>query len=139
MNFQTIAHAIVPFRSLISLRLAFVGLLIGCMGCQPIASSSDSALLPKFTANTVSIRELSRPTQASPTVYLKGTVKNRAPLLDGTVYELTDDTGSIWVLAKTAIPDAGEEVTIKGVLRYQTIQWEQREQNELYIEQQERL
>lgn len=139
MNVQTLAHAIASSRTHLSLRLSVVCLLVGSVGCQSVSTSSNGSLLPKFTANTVNIRDLSSQTQASAIVYLKGTVKNRAPLLDGTVYELNDTTGSIWVLAKTAIPNPGDEVTIKGVLRYQTIQWEQQQQNAPYVEQQERL
>lgn len=139
MNSQAFAHAIDPSRTHLSFRLFLVCLLIGSAGCQSVTGSSDSSLLPKFTTNTINVRDLSSQVKTSGTVYLKGTVKNRAPLLDGTVYELKDETGSVWVLAKTAIPNSGEEVTIKGVLRYQTIQWEQQEQNAPYVEQQERL
>ncbi|MBL1174502.1 hypothetical protein [Pantanalinema sp. GBBB05] len=139
MNFQALAHAIDLSRTHLSFRLSLVCLLISSVGCQSVTGSSDSSLLPKFTANTINVRDLSSQIKTSGTVYLKGKVKNRAPLLDGTVYELKDDTGSVWVLAKTAIPNSGEEVTIKGVLRYQTIQWEQQEQNAPYVEQQERL
>lgn len=139
MNFQALAHAIEPSRTHISLQLSLVCLLVGSVGCQSVTGSSDASLLPKLTVNTVNVRDLSSQAKPSATVYLKGTVKHRAPLLDGTVYELKDETGSIWVLAKTAIPQAGDQVTIKGVLRYQTIQWEQQKQNALYVEQQERL
>ncbi|HEY9618023.1 MAG TPA: hypothetical protein V6C64_14350 [Microcoleaceae cyanobacterium] len=139
MNFQALAPAIGPSRIHIGLQLSLLCLLIGSVGCQSSNGSSDASLLPKFAANTVSVRELSSLAKTSTIVYLKGKVNNRAPLLDSTVYELKDDTGSIWVLAKTAIPNPGDEVTIKGVLRYQTIQWAQQEQNAPYIEQQERL
>ncbi|NEP03817.1 MAG: hypothetical protein F6K25_01755 [Okeania sp. SIO2G4] len=54
-------------------------------------------------------------------VYLKGTVESKAPFLETGAYELTDDTGSIWIFTKAELPEVGTEITIKGRISYQSI------------------
>jgi hypothetical protein len=61
-------------------------------------------------------------------------VGDHAPLLGGTVYELQDSTGKIWVLTKGQAPEKGQEVTVKGTLRYKSIPIAGKEQGSVYLE-----
>lgn len=73
------------------------------------------------------------------TVYLQGTVGDRAPLLDGQLYQLKDSTGSIWVLSQTQGLDTGEQIRIRGRVRYQEIEVAGQDLGEVYIEEQQQL
>jgi hypothetical protein len=67
-------------------------------------------------------------------VRLRGTVGDRAPLLNGQVYQLQDSTGEIWVLTSDTTLETGDQVVIRGRVRYQSISLAGREQGEFYIE-----
>jgi hypothetical protein len=51
-------------------------------------------------------------------VYLEGTVGDHVPLVEARVYELQDETGSIWVLTTAAEPQSGTQIEIQGIVRY---------------------
>jgi hypothetical protein len=73
------------------------------------------------------------------TVYLRGQVGDRAPLINAQVYELQDSTGKIWVLTDKSTPKTGDRVYIKGQVKFEKIQEEGLEFGEAYIEEQEQL
>jgi hypothetical protein len=73
------------------------------------------------------------------TVRLQGTVGDRAPLLQGQVYELQDKTGKIWVLSPKANLQTGTAVLIQGEVRYEAIQVEDQNLGEVYIEEQQQM
>jgi hypothetical protein len=114
--------------------------LIGVIGCSQLSQPTVEGLKAVQAAATVdNIQVIQRQTNYGSTVYLKGKVGKQAPLLAGTAYELQDSTGSIWILTRDPLPKQGEEVVIKGKLRYQKIQLNGKEQGSPYIEQQEQL
>lgn len=67
-------------------------------------------------------------------VSVRGKVGQQAAIVGGTVYELQDSTGKIWVVSRQAAPKVGEEVSIQGVLRYESIPLNGKEQGSLYVE-----
>jgi hypothetical protein len=73
------------------------------------------------------------------TVYLRGQVSDRVPLLDAQVYQLEDATGKIWVLTDKATPKKGDAVYIKGIVKFEAIPVEGQEFGEAYIEEQAQL
>ncbi len=96
------------------------------MGCQRITTVQQVQAHPHrnwFTA----------------TVYLQGTVGDRAPLLQGQLYELQDPTGSIWVLSSNKTLKTGDRIRVKGQVRYQAIDLAGQDQGEAYIEEQQQL
>ncbi len=111
-------------------------LLLGVMllaGCGGLSGSEPQK--PSPTVQTTPIEVLLKlPKQAS-TVYVKGKVGDRVPLLGGTVYKLQDPTGEIWVLTQQPPPNSGDEVVVKGTLRYQSISINNQEQGSAYVEQ----
>jgi hypothetical protein len=68
------------------------------------------------------------------TVRLRGTVGDRAPVLNGQVYQLQDSTGEIWVLTSDITLKTGDQVVVRGRVRYQSISLAGREQGEFYVE-----
>ncbi|MFM7425693.1 MAG: hypothetical protein ACKO7W_11990 [Elainella sp.] len=73
------------------------------------------------------------------TVQLQGTVGSRAPLLQGQIYELQDETGKIWVLSPKANLQTGTSILIQGQVRYESIEIEGQNLGEAYIEEQQQL
>lgn len=74
------------------------------------------------------------------TVYLKGQVSDRVPLIDAQVYQLQDNTGEIWVLTTNkAMPKVGDRVYVKGQVRYEKVLIDGQDFSEAYIEEQEQL
>jgi hypothetical protein len=69
------------------------------------------------------------------TVQMEGVVGDRAPLLDGQLYELSDDTGSIWVLAPDNMMETGDRVVIQGEIRYESILISGQDFSDVYLQQ----
>jgi len=103
------------------------------VGCGSLSGSEPEKLPP--TVPTTPIEVLLKLPKQESTVYLKGTVGDRVPLLGGTVYKLQDPTGEIWVLTQQPPPNPGEEVVVKGRLRYQSISINNQELGSVYVDQ----
>lgn len=71
------------------------------------------------------------------TVKLRGQVGSLAPLLKGQVYELQDATGKIWVLSPSRQVTTGQQVLIRGRVRYEAIEVSGQDLGEVYIEEQQ--
>lgn len=71
------------------------------------------------------------------TVVVTGTVARQVPLLEGWLYLLQDETGSLWVMTqRPAAPEVGERATVEGLVRYETIAVEAIDASEIYLEEQ---
>jgi hypothetical protein len=115
-----------------------LGLLITLLGCSGQAASESAAtgetsgiIAPKITA----IQVVQKTADRDSIVTIKGTVGDRVPILDGTVYEIQDSTGKIWVLSKKPPPPQGEELIVTGTLRFKSIPINKQEQGSVYVEQ----
>ncbi|NET25099.1 hypothetical protein [Okeania sp. SIO1I7] len=75
----------------------------------------------KLNLNVSRISKIQTKGKIDRQVYLKGTVESQAPFLETGAYELTDDTGSIWIFTTAELPEVGTEITIKGKISYQSI------------------
>lgn len=118
------------------------GLFIALVSCGGQASSESGGtggtggnsgiiIFPK----TTTIQEVQKTVDQDSVVTMKGVVGDRVPILDGTVYELQDSTGKIWVVTKKQVPNSGEEVVVTGNLRFKSIPLNGQEQGSVYIEQ----
>jgi hypothetical protein len=108
------------------LRWSVFVLLTGLTGCRMVSTVQQVQENPQrnwFTA----------------TVYLQGTVGDRAPLLEAQLYELQDSTGKIWVLSRAKPLPSGKQVLIKGQVRYQAIEIGGQNFGDVYIEEEEQL
>jgi hypothetical protein len=116
-----------------------IGLLLsaGCVNTTESGANFTSNF--KFTGAVTSVRNLQQNQAVGTTIHLRGKVGAHAPLLGGQVYELTDETGKIWVLTQEKPPNPGDEVVIKGQVRFKSIPLNGKEQGSVYIEQQEQV
>lgn len=127
---------------LLPVQLTLLLLLSALGGCgRPgMTINSGKELVPvQFTPTLTNIADLQSSSLRGTGVYLRGKIGNRVPLLGGTVYELQDQTGRIWVMAQQAVPGQGDEVTIRGNLRQQSIQVDGKQESVPYIEQLEQV
>lgn len=112
--------------------LSFISLLVGLSSCSGVTTVQD-------------VRENPQRNWFTSTVYLRGQVSDRVPLINAQVYQLQDGTGKIWVLTNKASPKVGDRVYIKGQVRYEKILITGQDQDngqdfgEAYIEEQEQL
>lgn len=83
------------------------------------------------------IAELSE-RQPEAVVDLQGTVSDRAPLVEGGVYLLEDETGEIWVLSRESLPESGVTLQVNGVLRDREILINATDYGEVYLEERDR-
>ncbi|PZV12820.1 MAG: hypothetical protein DCF22_11600 [Leptolyngbya sp.] len=119
-------------------RWILLGLLIALVSCGGQAASESNGtggtggiVMPK----TTSIQEVQKTADRNSVVTVKGVVGDRVPILNGTVYELQDSTGKIWVLTQKQPPNSGQEVIITGNLRFKSIPLNGQEQGSVYVEQ----
>jgi len=73
------------------------------------------------------------------TVYLAGTVERQLSLVDQGLYELADDSGSIWVLSAEASPPVDASVALRATIQYEQILLQGQDIGEYYAEELERL
>ena len=115
-------------------------IIIFCGACQ---SSSDvgtpGVSLPKVLPKaTVTVESLRQPQQVEQLIPLAGSVMQRLAILNGWLYQVDDGTGQVWVLTQQTAPELGQEVYLKGVLRYEAIVINQADLGDYYLEEQER-
>ena len=92
--------------------------------------------------NVASIGDIQQKPQVDGEVYLRGKVENRAPFVGNAAYQLQDGTGTIWVLTNQALPQVGDEVLLKGQVRYKSITLKElagKDLGEVYVEEMEQL
>ena len=106
-------------------------------GAKADTSKPDLVRLPLIglaNRSTVPIASLTAD-QADTTVTIAGKVAQRAPLLNkGELYQVSDDSGSMWVLSDRPSPQVGEAVTVEGVVRYEAIVTGKIDASEVYLQ-----
>ena len=123
--------------------LILIAGLVGCSHAAEGPGSEDSTGLhfPSGIAQigrpTVTIQELS-PQQQNDTLQIEGTVEQQAPLLAGSIYQLQDDSGTIWVLSDDAPPAASSSVRVVGTLQVEPIQVEGIDISDFYVQERDR-
>ena len=130
-----------------TLRFSSLFVLVGILGCSAVGETRSPLLELKMPRPIARLITQSTPieeihTQFPPSenpVYLSGRVQQSIPLLEGWIYQLKDDTGSIWVVTQTSAPTTGEEILIKGLARYEPILVAGEDLGEYYIEEQEQI
>jgi hypothetical protein len=107
-------------------QLGFISLLAGLTSCSGVSTVQDVQTHPHRNWLTS-------------TVYLRGQVNDRVPLINAQVYQLQDSTGTIWVLTDKATPKVGDRIYIKGQVQYEKIPIDGQDFGEAYIKEQEQL
>lgn len=86
----------------------------------------------------VTVAEIS-PQKSERTIFLKGRVSQVAPLIDRGAYQLDDGTGKIWVVTSQTAPQLGEEINLRGKIKFQSLPFAEQELGELYLIELEQL
>lgn len=107
-----------------------LGLTILLTGCQP-PSPPDWPLM--LTGQLRSIKSVQTQRPVGSTVYVRGTVGDRVPLVKGQVYELTDSTGSIWVVTNDVTTETGEALRVRGKVSYEATPEFGNDSGEVYL------
>ena len=68
----------------------------------------------------INLAEVSR-YKSGKLVHLEGKVTQTAPFIGNGAYQLTDRTGSLWVVTKQSLPKLDRQLTIKGEIQYQNL------------------
>lgn len=109
--------------------------LSGVYSCSSVDLGALGLQLP---GSVKPIQELQSDPDLNSLVYLRGRVGDRIPLIEAQIYQLQDDTGSIWVLTTDPLIESGATVAVQGRVRFESIPLAGQELGEIYIEEQER-
>lgn len=120
-------------------RLGLIVLLLGVPACARSPESAASLTGIRFMGSITDIKELQTQNLRESTIYLRGKTIALVPLLGQQVYELQDGTGKVWVITQDPPPAVGDEVVIKGVVRYKPISLNGRDWGSIYVEQLEQV
>ena len=115
-----------------------LGLGLATLGTSCQVSSSNGAPVLSFVRSTVEIESLRRPERVERSLPLRGSVVQRLAVVDGWLYQLDDGTGQLWVITQQAAPAIGEQVYVKGVLRYEAIVINGADLGDYYLEENQR-
>jgi len=113
-------------------RLIVSGLLLGFLGlasCQSNPSSEEQLQL-----TITPIGDLNAQTTGLASVYVRGTVRDRAPLLNSTAYQIQDNTGQVWVVTNNSPPESGQTLTIQAKIKSKSIVLQQQHSEEVYLQ-----
>ncbi|NWF59888.1 MAG: hypothetical protein HXY43_11530 [Fischerella sp.] len=105
-------------------------LMAGLVSCSNFSFSGMNAI----GANITPIQELRSQPDSNTTVYIQGKVEKKAPLLKRQAYLINDETGQIWAIANQTNLQVGDQIVIKGKIRYRSIPLAGKEYGEVYLE-----
>lgn len=118
---------------------AFAVLMVGCSHSTAevtIKEESTGLHLPSGIAQivrpVVTIQELT-PEQNGDTVHVQGTVIGRAPLLSSSLYQVQDESGTVWVLSAEPLPPEAASVQVVGTLQVEPISVDGIDISDFYI------
>lgn len=121
--------SLIPYRLGISLLL-----FPGICGCSSLTTPHFQAGNITIGSNVTLIQEIKPDTDQQTTVYIQGKVEQQVPLLEQWAYQINDSTGKIWVITDQPNLQKGEQVVIRGKVRYKSIPLADQEFGEVYIE-----
>lgn len=104
-------------------------LAVVCLGCaaSQVPNTSETAprvhlprAIAQLTQPTTALQDISE-NSVNQAINVEGQVQQHAPLVEGWLYQVADDTATIWITTAIAPPAIGESVRIRGVVQYQQI------------------
>lgn len=111
-------------------------LVVGLCSCANGKPGEINLQNLRMGANVTPIREIKPVQDDQPTVYIQGKIKKYAPLLKQQAYQIADATGQIWVVTNQNNLKVGQEVVLKGKVKYKSIPLGGQEFGEVYLEEQ---
>ncbi|MFP4134653.1 MAG: DNA-binding protein [Halothece sp.] len=94
----------------------------GLVGCDP---SMEVTPIAQLSAQSDRLEQ---------SVLVEGVVRDRAPFLKNAAYQLQDDSGNIWVFTNNQLPESGQAVTIKAIIKAKSIVINNQEVQEVYLQ-----
>ena len=94
--------------------------------------------LPSIRLANLSVTSIDALSQdkADKKVAVGGKVVQRSALLDGWLYQVRDDSGSLWILTDDTAPQINEAVVVEGLVRYEPIVVGEIDASDVYLEEQ---
>ncbi len=114
------------------------GILAGGLALT-LSLATGCSQLARLGLGLTSIEAIKAQPKDYSTVYVQGTVTNRAGLLGTSVYELKQGDSAIWVLTKQPAPEIGATVRLAGKVQYQNIVISSVDLGQAYLEEIERV
>lgn len=126
-------------------RLSLIVLAILLGGCSRGVPESPRSRVRSYSIGTLAAPEPAdtqvqtiQPPLVDQAISVKGTVQQSAPLLDRWLYQLSDTSGTLWILSSDSPPAPGEMVRVQGIVRYEQILIGGTDQGEYYLEETQR-
>lgn len=111
-------------------------LVAGTYGCGQVSTSGWNFSNLRIGSNVTPIRNIKPAQDHQATVYVQGKVERQVPMLQRWAYQIDDSTGKIWVLTNQTNLEIGQEVVVKGKVRYKSIPVDGMDLGEVYVEEQ---
>lgn len=128
-------HHRVTHRATRLIQLGFLIVSLSLHGCNRLAQSEFGRTILRGTGQVASVESIhDQDIAIDRVVYLTGTVGDRIPILDGQIYQLQDETGSIWVVTDQQTLQTGDRLAIRGAVRFQDFPEIEGASGEFYIQ-----
>ncbi|MBD2296143.1 hypothetical protein H6G06_22350 [Anabaena sphaerica FACHB-251] len=114
-------------------RLAFF-LVVGLCSCANGKPGELNLQTLRIGANVTPIREIKPAQDNQASVYIQGKIEKHAPFIKQQAYQIADSTGKIWVVTNQSNLQVGQDVVLKGKVRYKSIPLAGQEYGEVYLE-----
>lgn len=106
---------------------------------SPASSAAEApGQLPKMRLSARSVVPIDSITesQLDKNIAIAGEITQKAAMLEGLLYRVTDETGSVWVVRDhdSKGPEVGESATVEGAVRYEPIAVGEVDASEFYLE-----
>lgn len=123
--------------------LAWLALVAGC--ASPSVTAPDdsqtglriSSAISQITQPTIALGELAE-ASVNTTLHVEGEVMQQAPLLESSLYKISDGTHEVWIASQKAPPVVGESIRVRGVLQYESIPINGDDAGEFYLREKSR-
>lgn len=99
-----------------------------------ITACGNTINLSFASSETPTIEEIKTEENLNQLVFVKGKITRIIPLAELNVYQIQDDTHSIWIVADSILGEINQPVEVEGVLKYQDILIDNQELGEFYLE-----
>ncbi|GAX38203.1 hypothetical protein [Nodularia sp. NIES-3585] len=121
--------------SIVTFRQGMALLLVaGLWSCSSLTTPSLKAGKFSIGSNVTLIQEIKPETDQEARIYVQGKVEKQVPLVNQWAYQINDSTGKIWVITNQPNLKEGQQVVIRGKVRYKSIPLADQEFGEVYIE-----
>lgn len=109
-------------------------LLVGLCSCSNGKPSELNLQNLRIGANVTPIREIKPAQNNQATVYIQGKVEKYAPFIKQKAYQIADATGKIWVVTNQSNFKVGQDVVLRGKVKYKSIPLAGQDYGEVYLE-----